>query len=116
MMDLNLTFSLLTGIAAACHDGFTIDKNTMEPITAGYSVVVAGTQNSFGNYGAARVIAYANTHPEVNALGGWYNSENGQYYFDAVIICNTLAEALELAKANDQIAIFDLNNLQEIRL
>lgn len=115
-MDLNLTFSLLTGIAAACPDGFTIDKNTMEPITAGYSVAVAGTQNSFGNYGAARVIAYANTHPEVNALGGWYNSENGQYYFDAVIICNTLAEALELAKANDQIAIFDLNNLQEIRL
>lgn len=115
-MDLNLTFSLLTGIAAACPDGFTVDKNTMEPITAGYSVAVAGTQNSFGNYGAARVIAYANTHPEVNALGGWYNSENGQYYFDAVIICKTLAEALELAKANDQIAIFDLNNLQEIRL
>jgi len=116
MMDLNLTFSLLTGIAAACPDGFTVDKNTLEPITTGYSVAVAGTQNSFGNYGAARVIAYANNHPEINALGGWYNSENGQFYYDAVIICSTLDEALSLAKAHDQIAIFDLNNLQEIRL
>ena len=115
-MDLNLTFSLLTGLAAACPDGFTVDKNTMEPITAGYSVAVAETQNSFDAAGAARVIAYANKHPEINALGGWYNSKNNKFYFDAVIIVNTLEEAVELGRANDQLAVFNINTLEEIEL
>ena len=115
-MDLNLTFNLLTGLAAACPNGFTVDKNTMEPINNGFSVAVAATQNSFDNAGAARVVAYANKHPEINALGGWYNSKNNKFYYDAVIICSTLEEAIELGRANDQISIFNLNTLEEIEL
>lgn len=115
-MDLNLTFTVLTGIATVNPDGFTVDKNTMEPITSGYSVAVEATQNSFGPQGAAKVVYYASRHPEINALGGWFNSRNNEYYFDAVIICKTLDEAIALGKLNNQIAIFDLNTMTEIEL
>ena len=116
MTNLMLSFEMLTSFAALNPDGFTINKETFEPITAGFSVAVAETQNSFNNEGAARVVAYAAKHKEINALGGWLNTENGKYYFDAVIVCENLQDALELAKANNQIAIFDLNTLTEIRL
>ena len=116
MMNLALSFELLQSVATMSPDGFTVNKETFEPITAGYSVAVAETQNSFDNAGCARVVAYAAKHNEVNALGGWLNTENGKYYYDAVIVCENLQDAIELGKANGQIAIFDLNNMVEIRL
>ena len=116
MKDLLLSFQMIQAAAIASPEGFTIDKNTFEPITAGYSVAVKETQNSFGNYGAAKVVSYANKHEEITALGGWYNSKNGQFYFDAVIIVDTLEEALRLGRENGQIAIFNLNTMEEIEL
>lgn len=116
MMNLALSFEMLQAVATMCPDGFTVDKNTFEPITAGYSVAVKETQNSFDNYGCAKVVSYANKHEEINALGGWLNTENGKYYYDAVIVCENLNDAIALGRANGQIAIFDLNNLVEIRL
>ena len=107
---------MLQAVATMNPDGFTIDKNTFEPIMSGYSVAVAQTQNCFNNKGCARVVAYAAKHNEVNAIGGWYNSDNKKYYFDAVIVCEKLADAVALGRANGQIAIFDLNNMVEIRL
>ena len=54
-----LTLAALQSIAALSPEGFTIDKNTLQPITKGYSVAVADTQNSFGVSGAKKVIKYA---------------------------------------------------------
>lgn len=116
MMNLALSFEMLQAVATMNPDGFTIDKNTFESITSGYSVAVAETQNSFDNAGCARVVAYAAKHQEINALGGWYNSKNKKYYFDAVIIVDSLEEAIRLGRENGQLAIFDLNNMQEIEL
>lgn len=116
MKNLLYSFEMLQAVASISPDGFTIDKNTFQPITSGYSVAVKDTQNSFDNVGAARVVVYAAKHTEINALGGWYNSENKKFYFDAVIVCDNLEDAITLGRANDQIAIFDLNNLEEIRL
>ena len=111
-----LTFAALQAIAAANLEGFTVNKESLQPITAGYSVAVAGTQNSFNAAGLKRVIKYAKEHKEINAFGGWYNTENKKFYFDAVIVCNTLEEAITLGRANNQIAIFNLNTFEEIRL
>lgn len=111
-----LTLAALQSIAALNPEGFTIDKNTLQPITKGFAVAVADTQNSFDVSGAKKVIKYAKGNKQINAVGGWLNSENGKYYFDAVIVCNTLEEAIILGKANKQIAIFNLNTLEEIRL
>lgn len=106
----------LATIAMNNKEGYTVNAKTLQPVTSGYAVAVADTQNSFGNDGLANVVKYVTEHPEVNAFGGWYNSENGQYYYDATVICNDIEEAKELGRINKQIAIFDLANLQEIRL
>ncbi len=115
LSEANLT-KALTKIAAANPDGFTVDATTLEPLTKGYAVSLEATQNSFGSEGLARVVTYVTTHTWVNAYGGWLNTDNGQYYYDATVICTSLEEAKELARENNQIAIFDLENMEEIRL
>lgn len=110
-----LTATLLA-IAANNPQGFTVNAQTLQPIADGYAVAVAETQNSFGATGLARVIDYVQAHEEVTAFGGWYNSDDGQYYYDATLIFNTKAEALRAARINKQYAIFDLSNGEEIRL
>lgn len=106
----------LAAIATTNKEGYTVNAATLQPVTAGYAVAVADTQNSFGFEGLANVVKYVTEHPEVNAFGGWYNSDNNMYYFDATVIVNDLEAAKELGRANKQIAIFDLANLTEIRL
>lgn len=99
-------FAALTTIATANADGYTVNAKTLQPITTGYAVAVSETQNSFGPEGLAKVIKYVQDHPEVDAFGGWYNSEEGQYYYDATIIVPSKSEAIELARANKQLAFF----------
>lgn len=106
---LSILFALAT-IATNNKDGFTVNAATLQPVTTGYAVAVAATQNSFGLEGLANVVKYVSEHPEINAFGGWYNSKNNMYYFDATIIVEDLRKALELGRANKQLAIFDLAN------
>ena len=47
--------------------------------------------------------------------GGWLNAEDGKYYLDAVVVTDTLEEALAIAKAGDQKAIADLGAVNEGR-
>lgn len=116
MKNLKNTAAMIAAIAAANPAGFTVNAQTMEPITKGFAVAVEETQNSFNAEGIEQVINYINNHPEVNAIGGWYDSESGRYYFDATIVVNSISEAIELGRINKQLAIFNLNTLEEIRL
>lgn len=106
----------LAAIAINNKEGFTVNAATLQPVTTGYAVAVMDTQDSFGVEGLANVVKYVGEHPEVNAFGGWYNSENNMYYFDATVVVNDLKTAMDLGRANKQIAIFDLANMREIRL
>ncbi len=106
----------LTKIAAANPDGFTVDAITLEPITKGFAVSVEATQNSFGAEGLSKVIDYVTSHDGINAYGGWLNSDNNAYYYDATIVCKTREEAEAFGRLNHQTAIFDLENMEEIRL
>ncbi len=106
----------LANIAIANKEGYTVNAATLQPVKTGYAVAVADTQNSFGLEGLANVVKYVEEHPEINAFGGWYNSENGKFYFDATIIVDDLNQALELGRINKQIAIFDLKNSLPIDL
>lgn len=115
-MEKKTLVAALATIAAANPAGYTVNARTLEPLTSGYAVAVAATQNSFGPEGLQRVIEYAATHKNIAAIGGWLNKKNGCYYFDAVIICEDLTDAMELARVNKQIAFFDLNNQKEVRL
>ena len=100
----------LATIAINNKEGFTVNAETLQPVTHGYAVAIADTQNSFGLEGLANVVKYVSEHPEINAFGGWYNSKNNMYYFDATVIVKDLKKALELGRANKQLAIFDLAN------
>ncbi len=100
----------LATIAMNNKEGFTVSAANLQPVTKGYAVAVADTQNSFGLKGLANVVKYVSEHPEINAFGGWYNNKNNMYYFDATVIVNDLAAALELGRINKQLAIFDFTN------
>lgn len=106
----------LAAIAINNKEGFTVNAATLQPVTTGYAVAVADTQKSFGLEGLANVIKYVDEHPEINAFGGWYNSENKMYYFDATVIVEDLAAAIELGRMHKQIAIYDLTNKLPIEL
>lgn len=106
----------LATIAINNKEGFTVNAETLQPVTRGYAVAVADTQDSFGLEGLANVVKYVSEHPEINAFGGWYNSKNNMYYFDATVIVEDLAAAIELGRMHKQLSIFDLANGLQIDL
>lgn len=122
-MKKNVVISSVAAIAAMSLEGFTVNAANLQPVTTGYVVALKCTQNSFGAEGLAKVAnvieelqASGNLSGRTLAFGGWYDSESGLYYYDATVIFQDRAEAIEAGRANEQIAIFDLANLEEIRL
>lgn len=122
-MKKNLIISSVAAIAALNPEGFTVNAANLQPVTTGFAVALKKTQNSFGVEGLAKVAnvieefqASGNLDGRTLAFGGWYDSESGLYYYDATVIFENRAEAIEAGRANEQLAIFDLANLEEIRL
>lgn len=117
-MKKQILINSLLAIAASNPDGFTVNAETLQPIKSGFACACIETQNSFGVSGVARVIDFVNSHKEVQAFGGWYNSEDGQFYFDATVVFNSKSAALRFARINKQYAIYDLSKGEngEIRL
>lgn len=48
-------------------------------------------------------------------LGGWFNTESGEYVLDVVFSVDNLGDAVDIAIWGDQDAIFDLDTFTEIR-
>lgn len=123
-MKKDLIISSVAAIAALNPEGYTVNAATLLPITSGYAVGLAVTQDSFGADGLAKVvdvIAKMQNQGEAShfdglAFGGWYDSKSGRYYYDVTVIVKDRAEALELARVNGQLAIFNLDKKEEIRL
>ena len=122
-MKKNLVISSVAAIAALNPEGFTVNAANLQPVTSGYAVALKKTQNSFGAEGLAKVANVidelqnsGNLNGRILAFGGWYDSESGLYYYDATVIYQDREKAIEAGRANEQIAIFDLENLEEIRL
>lgn len=122
-MKKNVVISSVAAIAAMSPEGFTVNAANLQPITTGFAVALKRTQNSFGAEGLAKVAnvieelqASGNLSGRTLAFGGWYDLESGLYYYDATVIFSDREKAIEAGRANEQIAIFDLANLEEIRL
>ena len=91
-------------------------------ITSGYmcakaenEMIISGelTYNHILGY----MVKYAaDLQKDNTCLGAWYNSEDGKTYLDTSYRFETLEEAIAFGKANNQLAIFDLNTFTEIRL
>ncbi len=108
-------------------DGFTIDIRTMTEPTEGIAVSYAATQNSHScvplvaseQSSSARdqlgkVVSHALQHE--GYVGGWYNSEDGLYYFDSTKLFpeNDLKGSLQFGKENGQHSVFILSTYTDI--
>ena len=93
-------------IAAENEFGFTITLPNCEYVTSGYVVAMMETQNSFGDEGLRRVIEMASDTTGI--MGGW--NDDGLFYWDAVYIVHDRELAIVLGKANEQIAIYHIEN------
>ena len=49
-------------------------------------------------------------------MGGWFDERANRYYYDCVMIVNDLQEALKIGRANEQLAVYSLDENKEIRL
>lgn len=90
-------------------DGFTLDVRTMTEPTEGISVSYAATQGSHSRDQLDKVVRHALEHD--GYVGGWYNSNDGLYYFDSsrVFPEDSLRSALRFGKENLQYSAFILS-------
>lgn len=107
-------FEAIKRIAQENPEGFTVELPSLKWVSKGYVSAYKETQDSFGDEGLRKVLIHAESHDKV--VGGWLNEENGLYYFDSDKVFKDRDEAIKFGKENEQIAIFDLNNLEVIKL
>lgn len=113
-------FQYLLQVAAQNPEGFTVAvpslTQVLPGISAGIVVAYAETQDCFGDAGLEKALAHALAN--AGFVGGWFNEEDGQFYFDSVRIFpeTDLETALEFGKANGQIAVFRLSDSRVIKL
>ena len=95
-------------------DGFTIDIRTMTEPTEEIAVSYAATQNSHSRDQLDKVVSHALQHE--GYVVGWYNSEDGLYYFDSTKLFpeNDLKGALQFGKENGQHSVFILSTSTEV--
>ena len=95
-------------------DGFTLNIRTMTEATEGIAVSYAATQNSHSRNQLDMVISHALQHE--GYVGGWYNSEDGLYYFDSTKLFpeNDLKGAIQFGKENGQHSVFILSTYTDI--
>ena len=95
-------------------DGFTIDIRTMTEPTEGIAVSYAATQNSHSRDQLDKVVSHALQHE--GYVGGWFNSDDGLYYFDSTKLFpeNDLKGAIQFGKDNGQYSVFILSTSTDI--
>ena len=97
-------------------DGFTLDIRTMTEPTEGIAVSYAATQNSHSRNQLDRVVGHALQHD--GYVGGWYNGEDGLYYFDSTRLFpeSSLGTAIAFGKENGQHSVFILSSYTDVPL
>ena len=113
-MSMKNRFTAIKEIAEANPYGFTISIIDFQTPKKGYCVAMRLTQDSFGDEGLKRVIEIA--EQSTFTVGGWFDERDNRYYYDCVMIVNDLQEALKIGRANEQLAIYSLDENKEIRL
>ena len=114
---MNNLITTLTAIAAANPYGFTFNVEQNEMQATGYAVALDATQNSHGIDGLTSVVSLVTSADcPASCVGGWLDTQTGLYYFDATVIIEDRDAAIAFGRLQNQIAIFDLGTMTEIRL
>ncbi|EGG23234.1 hypothetical protein DFA_05366 [Cavenderia fasciculata] len=110
---------VIESIARDNPNGFTLDIITFKKVLKGISVAYLETQDSFDRKGLEKVVRHSQTIGN-NVVGGWLNDhdENKKYYYDSVkiFLSTQLDQAIQFGQLNQQLAIFDISNLNLISL
>jgi len=95
-------------------NGFTLDLRTMTEPKEGIAVSYAATQNSHSRNQLDKAIIHALQNG--GYVGGWYNKENGLYYFDSTRLFpeDSIQAAFQFGKENGQQSVFVLSTATEI--
>ena len=102
-------------VFASSHpEGFTLDIRTMTEPKQGIAVSYAATQNSHTRSQLHTVIRHALQND--GYVGGWYNQEDGLYYFDSTRLFpeDSLNQAVQFGKDNKQTSVFILSTSSEV--
>jgi hypothetical protein len=100
--------------------GFTHNLSTGREPASGYAVGLKGAE--YPNGASAYNIEWfvlrhrRDLHLPFAYLGGWHDSETGHDWLDVVIVYQDPIKAIETARETGQLAIYDLERKQEIRL
>jgi fructokinase len=94
--------------------GFTVDLTTLKKVTGGISVAYLETQDCFDDDGLIKVLEHAWRNEK--KVGGWLDEDTNSFYYDSIRIFTDLEAAKRFGRENEQIAIFDLTNLELIKL
>ena len=110
--------SSLFEVVKAHPEGFTVDSKTFQPVHSGFAVApfsfaqIIIDRDRLTVEQIQQMIFFID---RLNQLvgksvyaGGWFNMNNKQYYLDASMVVADLDEALYLAKAGNQQAVYDL--------
>jgi len=91
-------------------DGFTLDIRTMTEPKMGIAVSYAATQNSHSRDQLNEVVNHALQND--GYVGGWYNREDGLYYFDSSRLFpeDKLNEAILFGRENKQQSVYRLSS------
>ena len=101
--------------------GFTVDRNGRD-VESGYAVATQGNEAVYTMHiTESDILEYIAIHKEelsrpTACLGGWVDTETNQVYLDVSDVYQNGWYASEVGHERDQIAIFDLDNMREIRL
>jgi hypothetical protein len=95
-------------------NGFTLDLRTMTEPTEGISVSYAATQNSHSRNQLDKLVNHA--FQNNGYVGGWYNKDNGLYYFDSTRLFpeDSLQAAIRFGKENGQQSVYVISSSTEI--
>ena len=95
-------------------NGFTLNIRTMAEPTEGIAVSYAATQSSHSRAQLDKVVNHA--FQNSGYVGGWYNKENGLYYFDSTRLFpeDSLQEAIRFGEENGQQSVYIQSSSTEI--
>ncbi len=105
-------------------DGFTVDPVTLETPSGVAVAPVKALEVKFAPEDVTEdlidqtVDNYKLLADELDRdvyIGGWFNNDDGLFYLDASITTESKEEALYIADAGNQEAVFDLNTFEETR-
>ncbi|WP_143028065.1 hypothetical protein [Lentzea albidocapillata] len=121
LIDWSARISAMADALSVPDGGFSVDPSDGSDVCAGYAVAVHPehehvfdgrvTSNDLHEYIARAKDAL--TLPG-RVLGGWCDPDTGRVYLDVSIVTVDLSEAMMLARATAQVAIFDFSAMVSV--